>query len=540
MPELSDQTKKLIKDYQFWRKSQEPKEGSPTIHVDEFASRVAAFYEKIRELVDWKEEHLIRRSAIIRKLKRRFIDLDFQEAVMAEKMAEPLVLELIRGGHFPNDKIEETKKKDIQRLINKYIFVLKNRPKIRNKRENMQFYNWIVETAACEIEETLEPATRENALIAYMFSLMKEKIRLNEGIITKKGISEEEKNIQIYIAVQQALFKLDNPIVSYNLFKYKYPLWGKSQTEWLTALPKNIYSMWKEIDRHLTNPFGGKFYAICEKYDTPYLLLGDILSEEDLKNAAEKISNPENLESLVKRAYNKRLYTLKSRLLRAAFYSTFSIFLANILSILIIEIPLAKLITGRFSPLAIFVDIFVPTVLMLLLTATIKLPSRKNFNVVLLESIKIVYAKGKTDIYEIKIPKRRSFFTLFFISLIYFLGASVTLGIVLLIFSAANLPPTSIIIHIFLIALVAFAGLAIRKRAEELTIEETPGGLLGFIFDVLLLPVAGFGKWLSVKWKKYNAVSAFFNALIDMPFLTFIEFIEKWRYFVKERKEEIH
>jgi len=27
--------------------------------------------------------------------------------------------------------------------------------------------------------------------------------------------------------------------------------------------------------------------------------------------------------------------------------------------------------------------------------------------------------------------------------------------------------------------------------------------------------------------------------LIDMPFLVFVEFIEQWRYFLKEKKEEI-
>jgi hypothetical protein len=53
------------------------------------------------------------------------------------------------------------------------------------------------------------------------------------------------------------------------------------------------------------------------------------------------------------------------------------------------------------------------------------------------------------------------------------------------------------------------------------------------------LPIQGLGKWLSNKWKKYNAFTAIFNALIDMPFSAFVEFIEKWRYFIKERKEEI-
>jgi len=43
--------------------------------------------------------------------------------------------------------------------------------------------------------------------------------------------------------------------------------------------------------------------------------------------------------------------------------------------------------------------------------------------------------------------------------------------------------------------------------------------------------MAELGRWLSNKWKKYNAIAAFFNALIDMPFWVFVEFLEKWRNF---------
>lgn len=46
MTELSPQTQKLIQKYQNWYNSLQPKEGITTIHVDEVASRVAAFYEK--------------------------------------------------------------------------------------------------------------------------------------------------------------------------------------------------------------------------------------------------------------------------------------------------------------------------------------------------------------------------------------------------------------------------------------------------------------------------------------------------------------
>ena len=104
MSEISQPTQKLIQRYQSWHQSLQKKTEVPTVHVDEVASKVAAFYEKIRGVVDWKEEHLFRKTAIERVLKRR---LFFQKN--GEQIATPLVYELIRGGHFPNDTIEESK-----------------------------------------------------------------------------------------------------------------------------------------------------------------------------------------------------------------------------------------------------------------------------------------------------------------------------------------------------------------------------------------------------------------------------------------------
>src|SRR3989338_7835427 len=107
MQQLSASTKNLVAKYSFWQKSLRPKEGVSTVHVDEVALKVAAFYEQIRTIIDWKEEHLMRRAAIIRKLKRRFLDLELNnfgtsssQASAIKDVAESLVLELIRGGYF--------------------------------------------------------------------------------------------------------------------------------------------------------------------------------------------------------------------------------------------------------------------------------------------------------------------------------------------------------------------------------------------------------------------------------------------------------
>ena len=536
--ELSAPTKNLIERYILWQRCQKPKKDAPAIHVDEVASKVAAFYEQIRTVVDWKEEHLMRRSAIIRKLKRRFLNLELNNYSGEEDVAEPLVLELIRGGHFPNDAIEETKITDVKKIIDKYIFILKNSPENKKGEAGINFYNWLLEIAACEIEETLAPPIKETALIDYMFELMKERIRVSEAFFEKNILKKEEKDMQIYIAVQQALLKLDKPIISYNLIKYKYPGWNDASEELLFKISQNICKIWSKIEQDVSHPLAKKFYIICEKYDTPYLLLGDIL-QNDPEKTGKEISEPSVLESSLKSAYKKRLSTLKIRLWRAAVYSTLSIFLTKMLSLVVLEIFLAKILTGHLNFWSLAADVLIPTILMFVLVATIGSPSSKNLNLAIMETMKIAYQKEKTDIYEIKAPRKRGILTRLAISLFYSLAAFVSFGLIYWVFHAFKFPITSIVINIIFIALIVFAGTALRKRAQELTIEDDSESFLSFITDVLFLPITGMGRWLSNKWKKYNAIAAFFNALIDMPFSVFVEFLERWRYFIKEKKEEI-
>jgi hypothetical protein len=539
MPVTSQATQKLIQQYKSWHE-QKGKEKTATIQVDEVASRVAAFYEKLRGIVDWREEHLMKRAAIARNLKRRLI-----LAKEGKTVAEPLILELIRGGHFPNGQIEERKIGEVEKILDKYIYILENSGSDASEKQKIQLYNWILSIAACEIEEALSPLNKERALIDYMAGSMAGKIRIQQKSIisigkTKGELAEEERETQIYVACQRALFKLDSPIISYHLLKKRYELWANLPDNLLQEIARNIYSIWEILEKDLNHPLKDKFYRICERYDTPYLLLGDILTENNPAEINEKISKPEALEELIKEAYHKRLSTLKKRLTRAAVYSTLSIFLTNSVSLFFLEIPLAKMITGAFMPITIAVDILGPTLLMFFLVATIKPPSKNNLQIVLLETMKIVYETERADVYEIKIPRKRGFLVKLFIALLYLIGASISLGIIVAVFYSVSFPPTSVFINIMFIALIAFAGLAVRNRAEELTVEERKTGFFDFVFDILFLPIVGLGRWLSNKWKKYNAIAIFFSALIDLPFQIFIEFLEQWRYFLKEKKEEIH
>jgi hypothetical protein len=531
MPTISQEAQNLIQQYKDWYNSSQRKEGTATVHVDEVASQVAAFYEKIRGLIDWREEHLLRRGAMERILKRRLF-LRIGQKIEAYSF----VTELIRAGHFPNDKIEETKIDLIQATLDKYIFIVEKSPAPKNEKNRMQLQDWLSSIAACEIEEILDPPRKERILINYMAELMQERIKL------KNGLSESQINTQIYIATQRALFKLDNSIIAYHLLKQKFPQWkilressfDKNSLEEITF---NIYSIWDEIEKELRHPLSEKFYRICERYDTPYLILGDILSADPMK-AEEKLNDPELVEAEIKKIYQIRLNRQKSKVSRAAFYSTVSIFLTKIFIALLIELPVDRYY-NQFSLESLGLNILIPPLIMLTLILSIRPPSKQNLEKVIMETMKISYAYDEKDTYAIKSSHQNSGIK-GFIFMFYALTFIAAFGVTWLLLDAVRFTIASKIIFIIFLSLISFAGTKIRERAKELSVEQERGNFITSIMDWISLPFIQLGKWMSGQWARYNTIAVFLLTLVDLPFQVFIELLEQWRVFIKEKKEEIH
>ena len=84
------------------------------IRVHGVTSRLGGFYERLRYLIDYKEEHTIRRSAIERMLKRKLV-FDHRK-----EMGHSLVKELISGGYLPNNSVSEKTALDVQHIIDAY------------------------------------------------------------------------------------------------------------------------------------------------------------------------------------------------------------------------------------------------------------------------------------------------------------------------------------------------------------------------------------------------------------------------------------
>ena len=529
MPELSGLTEKLIQKYQDWQTSLTQKEGAQVLSVDEVASRLAFFYEKIKSIVDWHEEHLIRKVAIERDLKRRMV---FQKE--NKSLAESLILELIRAGYFENGKIEEIRVSEVQKALDKYSYIIKNSPEHPKKKE---LSRWLLGLAACEIEEILDPPTKQKALLDYMFESMIQKIQLSPEAIEKYRLTEEEKNILIYIACQKSLFKLDDTLIAYHLLRLQYPDWDDLSGSRLEYLASNIYLIWGNIKKEFRHPAAKKIYAICEKYDAAYLILGDIISEEPEKSE-ELLKNPDLFEKAIGAAYDKREKIIKARVKRAAIYATLSIFISKILIVLALEIPFDRYVAGRFSYFSLIINILIPPLLMFLLIISIRPPDQENRQRLIMETIKIAYHHDKQDYYPVKAPRKRGIITNIFIYLVYLLTFLLSFGVIIWFLGKIHFSYFSQVVFIFFVCLIAFTGVKIRDRARELEIIEKRERVLSFVIDLLSLPIVKIGRWLAKQLSKYNAIIIFLAIIIDTPFQVFVEFLEKWRAFLKEKKAE--
>ncbi len=544
---LSPPVEKLIGVYkdQYLRELQTPE--IAIIHVDELASKIALYYEKIRKVVDWKEEHLVRRGAIERILKRALMSeiagLAFVPNPNFEEAAESLVIELIRGGHFANDKIPSAKIQVVQRILEKYTLLLENNPlakEIKNSvriKKKINIFNWLLELAACEIEEAIDPPVTQYALIECMLTSMLERVTIKP----KESLSANETWLQLFIAIQRALLHLDDPIISFRLSRVYYANWHQMNETELTEIARTIFQLEERINADLNLPAGAKFYQICEKYDTIYLMLDDVLKM--YKNRPRRIesvfTDKKILFAKIKKSYSRRPKTLKKRLYRSAIFSTLSIFVAGAFSLFVIEGPIAKFFYGEFKPLAIAVDILLPTAMMYFLVSIIKPPRPENLKRVLQETKKVVFLQKEKDVYELRLLKKKRPILNFFVGLLYTLGSALSLWLVFQLFNIAKIPPTSLYIDTLNVAMIVFAAMVIKQRSKELTIDEKVT-FWEFTLDIVSVPLGRLGQWLSNKWKEYNIVSVFMIALVDMPFSKFLSFVSSWSSYLKEKKSEIH
>ncbi len=531
--QISEQTKKLIEDYKelvALEKSYNETDGEK-VKVHQVSSKIAFLYERIRNAVDYKEEHLLRKNAIERILKRRLTTEKNEFNV-----AKFLIFELIRARYLPENKIPEKRIYEVAEIIEKYTLLINEIPEESDgeKIDSEYFFDWIVGVAACEIEEKIVPYKRESAIIEFAKYIVDKKSKTPE-----KMISKEDRKIQIHIAVLRNLTKSDLSLIRYRLLQTKHREWFFAPSEELiTKLAKNIDRLVNDIERQINNPFGESFSRFVRKNLAFFTILEDVVYK-DPKNISRIFSHHFHIEDAIKEACVKKYKEAKTKLRRAAIRSIIYIFITKMILALIIELPFDKYIVGHINYLALGMNLLVPPLLMLIVILTIKVPSKKNTELIVSGIKEMIYDKYSSQPFVIKIALSRGLFFSKMFRFFYALIFLVSFGLIIFVLRKVDFNIVSIGLFLFFLSVVSYFGIRIRQGARELVVVKQKEGIISFAVDLFSIPILKMGQWLSVKLSNINVFVFILDFIIETPFKTFVEIFEEWIYYIKEERDKI-
>lgn len=531
---VSESAKKFFQVIYKEQNKVEVDDDEPKIKVSEIISKVAFYYEKIRNTVDDKEEHLLYKNAINRIIKRQ---LNIELTKDGKEISKHLLFELIRAGYLPNNKVPEVKIDEIGLIIDKYLKLKKvSLEMVPDSQEGKNdLSSWIISLAACEIEELLNRNAVTKLVINSMHEVLSRNIKFPED-----SPHLRDKDIQIYIGIFRSYLKADDDMISYILFKYFIADWQEASDDTISKTAKNIIKLVDAINFQINHPASGRLNRIINHYTVYYSIMIEVIAEDPVATYEDFKKDPRAFQRNIKAACNKRYRSTKAKLWRAAVRSIIYLFVTKMILVLILEIPVAHLLGETPANYALAINVSFPPLLLFLIVLFTQLPSDAN-TVKINEGIdELVFVeKERKEPFKLRPPVKRSGARNVFFNIIYTITFFLTFGFVVWVLMQINFTIISMIIFLFFLALISFFSIRIRKRVRELMVIEQRENIFIFITDFFYVPIIAVGKWLSEKFSKLNVLVFILDFIFEAPFKVFVEIAEEWSRYVRERKEDI-
>ncbi len=524
---VTKQTEQLLDAVKSVVNSQEV-EGSEAIDVSKTVSFFAIAYEKFRNVIEFKDEHIIRRNAINRILSRR---LAFNPELADEGLS--LAKEIAWAGYYRRDKIPEQSIDRLQRTLDWYLklrnILVKGEP-----RPKVIFYSqFIKDLLVCQIEEIFsEKESKINSIFLFYF------YQILNPLVEIEGKTQDEKNLLFYLYLEQVFLKSDTVYLRFHLFKLIFEdLLKIKQTE----LKDNKVQFKKAlsfIDKQIQTPIHRKIIKYLRNLRPAYLVFKEAIMQ-NINNLDNLFAEEKKLKSQIEEVCADKYQATKEKLSRAGIRSIIYIFLTKIIFVLLAEYPLMKQLGEEVDYVSLAINSLFPPFLMFLFVIFNVVPDESNTERIWLRIKRILTEEqGEKIFFKTKKIKDRNFlFNVVFWSF-YFTTFAVTFLLINSFLDLLNFHLTSKIIFFFFASAVSFFGYRISQTAKEYVVKEKEG-IFTPVIDFFLMPLVSVGKWLSSEISKINVLLFVFDFLIEAPFKVLFEVIEEWISFIRKRKEDI-
>lgn len=552
--EINESAKKLFQVIYSEQNKKGPSidDDTPKISVSEVISKVAFFYEKIRNAIDYEEDHLLRKNAIIRILKRQVVIEGVVKTVDNIEIAKHLLTELIRGGYLPNDKLPETKIADVAKMFDKYIKlknicvakinsemnIKKDVSKIKDLiNEKNRLTDWVLALAACEIEDSLGSNKVKQAMIANLYDFLSRNIKLADDMGFK-----EDLEIQVYLSICRTYGRFDEDMLSFVLFKYYNDDWVKPNLNdqdiiRIAALARNLRV---EVARQISHPLIKQLDRVTKKYALYSAIMAETIESDPVKTYNEIYTNEKTFFAGIKKVCASKYKKAKGRLWRVATRSIIYIFLTKSIFVFALEIPATQWFNEPINPTALAINVAFPALLLFLIVFLTGIPGESNTDKII-KGVKELFFIGseRTSPIILRAKKKRSLIVNWIFNVIYTAAFFVSLYFIIKVLTWINFNWVSITIFLFFLAFVSFFSIITTKGVKDLVVIEKRENIFTLLLDLFYMPIIMVGKWLSSNVSKVNVFIFVFDFIIEAPFKIIVEVAEDWTRYVKERKDNM-
>lgn len=500
-----------------------PDKDEAVIHVSSAISGAAIFYERLRYSIDYREEHLLRRHALERILRRRF---ELSQSV--EESARSFLVELIHAQYLNNDSVKETTVERVQIILDKYasVFAVIDKARLRDKEE---YKDWFLGIASAELEELLVPSPEDAGLVDLMTASVE-----RDAPLAAWKLPTDLSHTLTFIAAHRALFAFDPPTIHFLLLQRSMPEWSSLTATKISEAFPTLLECHREVMAALKHPAGEKLWRALKSRAIVFHALHDVAKKRG-SEAATVLQHEHSMAQEVGEVCHGYYRAARKRLYSSALRSTLYILVTKVFIALVIEAPLEQVIYKEVHMIPLLINLAFPAILMILLTMTMRLPGTANTKQVIEYLKTILYGSDRRVFPELKAPRASSDS----LSFVYLLTFFLTFGLILWGLLNVGFAIISAGLFLFFLCVVSFFALRVRQPVRDLFVVKNKDNFFSLLIDFFSLPILSVGYWISLNSARVNVFLFLFDYFLEAPFKAFLLVTEDVLGFFREKREDI-
>ncbi len=463
-------------------------------------SVLARVYEKARNALEYRADHLVRRAAIERILKRLMV---YEEEPAG--LARLLLTELKWARYVSIAELEQVNEMKLTQTLERYIKVF----------ESGVSREWLVGVASAQIEEMFNLNQDFGKFTYFAFQVIKQKVK----------VEEPNLDLLIFVAVDRIYSQSDDEQLAYHV---------------LQLAAGNINETWRLVNLAKNHPLLNRLQKFVSGQMGALLLLRDIYfaNPGEFKRV---VQDEDGFGQTASKVLDRQLRLMGQRISTAAVRSVVYVFLTKMVVAVAVEMPVEVWLFGSVAKWPLVANLLFPPALMWAVTRQISLPKGKEKEEIVNRAWQVVnnfelLAKEEDGLYEKPVRKNSVWYVFF--SGLYAVVFVATFGLIFYGLSKARFNFAAQLVFVFFLSVIAFFAHRIQQTAGIYRVKRQRK-LQSSLWDMVWLPILTAGSMLSQGLSKLNFLAFAFDFILEAPFKVILGFLDSWVQFLGAKKEEV-